>query len=113
MIQKTNIQTNQTRSYVNLFDQNSKLKYDLGDSNLDFVISFSTPLEEGDTIFNFLKVQATWYDNTNERNQTLFSNNTNFRRYLDFVECNGTVFPDLFSDDQEYTLQHFYPHTFL
>ena len=86
MIQKTN----QTRSYFNLYDPDTNLKFDLAGSNLDIIISFKTPLHEGETIFNYFRLLGTlkiciistilllgkWFDNTNDRDNSSFTYNT-------------------------------------
>ena len=67
MVERVSIQTNQIRSYLNLYNNDTNLIYNLSESNLDFAIGIRGYLEEGVSLSSYLTIQAKFFDNTYDK----------------------------------------------
>ena len=67
MIKRSSIQTNQTRTYINLYDKDVKLEYNLSESNLEFAIGVIVPgLTDPNELSSYISVFGQWFDETVE-----------------------------------------------
>ena len=67
MIERSSIQTNQTRSFINLYDKDANLEYNLSESNLEFSIGIILPPHLDPSLTpSFFSIAARWDDNTVE-----------------------------------------------
>ena len=75
MVKKSSIQTNHTRTYINLYDKDLKLEYDLTKSNLDLQIGISPPTNiSKNSISSYFNLYGLWHDATIETDENSSNN---------------------------------------
>ena len=97
MIRKTSIQTNQTRTYINMHDEKINLEYDLGDSNLKFIFGvYGHPLGN-ESFSSYVRVSGIFSDNTQVNPET----NQTYQRHEPFpiVEWSEDEITDFFEGE--------------
>ena len=97
MINKTSIQTNQTRTYINMHDEKVNLNYDLASSNLKVMFAVNSVSLGNDSIFSYIYVQGTISDNTELNPETNEFDQQNIAFPIE--ECSEDQITEFFEDE--------------
>ena len=100
LIEKSSIQTNQTRTFINLYGKDTDVEYNLSQSNLELGFGLMVPsYVDLDELPLYFKIVGQWYDNTLEELENS-SNTINPMVYsFDLKECANDAFDDFLGEN--------------